>query len=103
MRFLLIFLLLSSLNLHAQSISGRVMDADGPLEFASVRLFDSKDSTVVAGIYTNQDGTFKLRAINNGNYFLKISFTNFSSFTLNPLLIEDGQSRDLGIVKLEIS
>ncbi|MDC3253049.1 TonB-dependent receptor, partial [Crocinitomicaceae bacterium] len=103
MRWLLLLFLLISLNSNGQKIFGKVVDEEGPIEYASVRLFDKLDSTVIMGIYTAQDGTFKLDDVTSGTYFLKISFTNFSSYTLNPVILENSKDLDLGIVKLKIS
>jgi len=60
-------------------ISGKVIDAvsENPLEYVSVKLFSTKDSSVVAGIFSDAEGKFLLEKIPNGTYFFKFSFAGY--------------------------
>jgi len=102
MRIILLVLFVSIFQLgNAQILTGKIVDEKGPLEFASVRLFSTKDSSVVQGIYTSEDGTFKLDGIDPGSYYLKISFSNFVTHVIDPLIIE--KSKDLSIGEIQMS
>ncbi|MFZ9612508.1 MAG: hypothetical protein ACO29Q_04435, partial [Crocinitomicaceae bacterium] len=55
-------------------VIGRVIDQQGgkPLEYVSVKLFKSSDSSIVNGAFTDIDGKFSIPC-ENGSYYLKIS------------------------------
>ncbi|MBL4861461.1 MAG: TonB-dependent receptor [Crocinitomicaceae bacterium] len=100
---LFFFLLIVSTHVFGQNIRGTIQDAEGaPLEFASVRLFSSKDSTVVQGIYSIEDGSFVLNKVKYGNYYLKISFSNFETHVVDPVVIDSKKNIDLGLVVLNL-
>jgi outer membrane receptor protein involved in Fe transport len=69
-------------------ISGRLLNKqnDLPIEYASVRLFRAKDSSIVGGVFTDVNGKFTFDAVAVGHYYLKCSFTGFL-----PRQIEDVQ------------
>ena len=70
--FLLLTFLVLSYNFFATEvemslepeIKGKVIDieTDGPLEYATVSLFNSQDSTLVTGVITDMNGDFSLKA-----------------------------------------
>ena len=54
----------SGVDSHAEpEIKGKVIDAetDGPLEYATVSLFNSQDSTLVTGVITDAKGAFEIK------------------------------------------
>lgn len=59
-------------------ISGKVINSvdDSPLEYATITLLTSTDSTGVTGIVTNTKGAYQLEAP-AGNYLLRITFLGF--------------------------
>lgn len=62
-----------------QIISGTVLESESrePLQYANVVLLNSVDSMQVAGGVTDIDGRFRLEDIEEGNYFIKVSFMGF--------------------------
>ena len=59
---------------NAQKINGLVQQANGqPVEFATVTLHKSQDSTLVKGALTGEDGRFEIAEVAAGQYFLKSS------------------------------
>ena len=63
----LLFLL--SLNLHAETIFGRVLDAENEVvAFATVMLFNTADSAMVKAGYTEDEGQFTLENFGAGIY-----------------------------------
>lgn len=83
--FILIFIL-SGLSCLAQqakiNITGTVVEetTNEPIEFATVRLLNVKDSSMVGGVTTSNTGSFILKNIKTGNYLLNVTFVGF-----NPL------------------
>ena len=65
-------------------IKGVVIDTEtgGPLEYATVSLFSSQDSTLVTGVITDTKGSFSLRT-NPGKYYVVIQFMGYESKTIN--------------------
>jgi hypothetical protein len=57
---------------NAQKINGLVQQSNGqPVEFATVTLHKSQDSTLVKGTLTGEDGRFEIAQVAAGQYFLK--------------------------------
>lgn len=89
--FLPIFLVISYLTIaqpdNQYRIKGTIQDATNstPLGFANVALLSAADSSIIAGMATNEQGGFFLTLKEPGNYILRISFlgysTQFQSFT----------------------
>ncbi|MFN5786626.1 MAG: carboxypeptidase-like regulatory domain-containing protein, partial [Flavobacteriia bacterium] len=55
-------------------VSGRVLDkiTDTPIEYVSIKLFSIKDSSIVAGIFTDSEGKFILENLPYGSYYAKV-------------------------------
>lgn len=83
---IIIFLLIlsfSSLQLSAQNIKGQVTDEQQrPLLCANVLLLTVKDSTLIKGTVTNEQGRFELSAP-EVPYIIKISFIGYKAYYLN--------------------
>ena len=68
---LLLGLLLNSIVIDAQSVSGSLVDEKGnPVSFANVVLLSSKDSSFVQGTISNEQGIFSIDQT-SGNNILK--------------------------------
>lgn len=65
-------------------IKGIVIDneTDGPLEYATISLFHSQDSTLVTGVITDMNGAFSLNA-KPGKYYIVVQFMGYESKTIN--------------------
>lgn len=95
------FLTLSPLLLLAQIVSGKVSDVEGqPVPFAHVALLRQADSTIVAGMATDDKGTFKIKVNDSGNVFLRVSCVGYQprnvaigtsplTVTLSPLALDE--------------
>jgi outer membrane receptor protein involved in Fe transport len=70
-------------------ISGKVVDqaTSNPLDYVSVKLFSSKDSSIVSGIYTDLEGKFLLEKIPQGIYFMKFTFIGYEQLSSESLTI----------------
>lgn len=79
------------------------MDAKSksPVEYASVALFKTTDSTLVAGQVTAANGEFEFAKIPQGSYFLKIIFLGYETKYLKDINIT--YSKQLNLNNIEIS
>lgn len=87
---LFILILLSCIKANSQCISGNITDENNnPLSFANIAVLSEKDSTLVGGIVSDEQGSFRLENIEKGN-ILKISYigykTMFTNYTGQPTL-----------------
>lgn len=79
---LMLFLILLTLPVYAQKgveVTGTVIE-DGtnePIEQATVRLLNVKDSAMVGGVATSRNGSFVLKNVKTGSYLLHITFVGF--------------------------
>ncbi|MBQ2852975.1 MAG: TonB-dependent receptor [Bacteroidales bacterium] len=71
-------------------IKGKVIDTEtgGPLEYATVSLFYSQDSTFVNGVITDMKGAFSLKA-KAGKYYIVVQFIGYETKTVNINLKDD--------------
>lgn len=102
MRFSLIFLFLLQI-LYAQSISGTVQDQSSKtaMEYCTVSLYQSNDSSLVTGTITDQMGNFMLSDLKLGSYYLVISFIGFETKKVNDIILSKEQAnKKIGIVYL---
>ena len=76
--------LLSLLNFEMKAqgkISGQIIDDKNKIvEFASVTLLKAKDSTLVKGALSDQNGSFEFEKIPLGNYLVNISQMGYKKF-----------------------
>lgn len=68
-------------QIHAQQISGKVIDSNGaPVELVNVLLYNAADSIFLTGTITNQDGGFILKNTEKKEFYLKLSCIGFQEF-----------------------
>lgn len=81
-------------------VSGTVVDTKGnPVPFANAALYNSTDSTLVAGAASDESGAFSI-SIGRGTYYLKLSFLSYKEKTISGISI-DRKNTDIGTVILE--
>ncbi len=86
-------------------VSGKILDKskDTPLEYVSFRLFSVKDSSIVAGIFTDVGGKFTLENLPLGNFYAKITFTGYAPLIMNDIKISSVMKVvNLGTIKMEL-
>jgi len=84
-------------------LAGKVVDSlsKQPIEYASIKLFNEKDSTIAGAIYTNGSGDFILDQIAVGRYFVKIFATNYQFREIRDISFSmDKTDRTLGVIRL---
>lgn len=84
------------------SIKGIVTDKqdDQPLEYASVAVFNAKDSSLLGGVVTSAKGAFALEKLKPGNYYLRVVFMGYGTRYVGDIALTDGQQLNLGRVLL---
>ncbi|MDB5150809.1 MAG: TonB-dependent receptor, partial [Mucilaginibacter sp.] len=87
MRYLKLILLILAFGITQSSfaqtgiIKGTITDAQNkqPIDYATVALLKSKDSTLIAGMVTNAKGSYSFTGIAPGSYRLKIAFLGYQT------------------------
>ncbi|MDQ3534970.1 MAG: TonB-dependent receptor [Bacteroidota bacterium] len=82
------------------SIDGRIIDAQSgaPLEYSTASLFNKKDSSLVNGNVTDEDGKFIIEAP-EGEFWLELKFISYVDRVLNNIIV-DNSNINLGDIKL---
>ena len=70
-------------------LTGKVVDCDFPLEYATATLFSTTDKALVAGVVTNSQGVFTIGNIKSGAYYLEVSFIGFEKKIIKDILVKN--------------
>jgi iron complex outermembrane receptor protein len=83
-------------------VKGIVLDSSTqtPLEFSSVAVYLSSDSSLVEGAISAPTGEFSISGISPGNYYLKISFIGYKTKTLSGFSLVRNEIKDFGFISL---
>ena len=82
-------------------ITGKVIGNDAqPLPFANVLLYSVADSSLVKAEYTEHDGSFELRNIAAGNYWINVSYVGLPEYNTQPFPLVTGQEVTIPEIKL---
>lgn len=91
-----------SIKVNAQRIQGKIVDAEkNPVEYASVRLMNTVDSTVISGAYTDVDGNFLIDNVAQAVYFIRISYANLETRDVKADLLNQSNLQ-LGTIELKL-
>lgn len=96
-----VLLLAATSNLFAQTmVTGTVADSlRHPVSGCNVLLLSSRDSSLIKGTVSSNDGTFQLDAIAKGSYLLAISFTGYIMQHI-PVTITGESKKETGTIVL---
>lgn len=86
---------------NTATISGRVLDNDKPLPFATIVLNQASTQTMLSGALTDENGYFNLAGIPKGNYEVLCSFIGYETTSLSILIGEKNNNYDLGKIQLK--
>lgn len=92
----------SNSDIRNGSISGRVVDAElnQPLPYVNIIIKDTSNKIITGGI-TNDDGTFTIEKIPEGDVIVSIQFIGFKTID-KPVKLGDGNYKvNVGDIKLE--
>ncbi|GAB4050500.1 TonB-dependent receptor [Spirosoma litoris] len=70
------------------------------VEFASIALYNKATGKAVDGTVADDKGKFALTKLVAGEYRALITFVGFKNKTIDNLVLANGQSLDLGVIKL---
>lgn len=101
--FIFIFLSFFSKAQDFGSIDGKVLDSISktPVEYTMIRVFGVKDSLVVTGIYTDENGAFVLDEVPFGSYYLVVSNPEYKEKIISSIQLSREKSlRKLGNIAL---
>jgi len=87
------------------AIKGIIIDqaSKNGLEYATVKLLNLPDSTLVTGTISNESGFFELNPENNGNYLIEIYFIGYDKHIQELSVTNENSKIDLGEIKIHPS
>ncbi len=101
------FFLLVSVTTLAQNsgLSGTVQDAMNgePMEFASVAIYHTSDSSLITGTVTDTLGRFQINQLLHGDYFIRTQFLGYEINQSANFTLDARQNLNLGVIPLEPS
>jgi len=104
-----IFLLTACILANAQdgkkfTLSGVLVDSisNQPIEYASVAIYQSSDTSLVTGVITNNKGEFVATGLKNGDYLVSFSFVGYKTKTI-PAVINNSAYRFSKPVQFAVS
>ena len=85
-------------------ITGYVVDSTltKAVEFANIALYTTSDK-LIDGTVADDKGKFTLNKLAPGTYKVLLSFIGFSPKTINNVVIDKGENKDLGVIRLSNS
>lgn len=90
-------------EIPSANIYGRIVDSSTgiPLEYVSVAVFRSSDSSLITGTLTDLEGKFKFGNMNSGDYYLRINCVGFEK-TETPIVTVSPKNTktDVGDIRL---
>ncbi len=104
--FLQLFLLVSfAIAAQNSRVNGSVSDAlnGEPLEFASIAIYNSLDSSLVTGVITDSSGHFQINKLNQGIYFIRTQFLGYEIDQSEDFTLNARQNLNAGNILLEPS
>ena len=98
----LIFALIVSCSFSQSSITGKLYENDTlAVPFAYVALFSNVDTTMLKVETTNEDGSFNLKNLKAGNYFIKVTFVGQADLIINNIILNKDEVNDLGNISFK--
>jgi len=86
-------------------VVGKIMDAvtKKPVPYASVALYKIKDSSIVSGSISNEEGKFFIQA-NVGEYYVEVNFMGFEKFYSDKIVLDSkNKMAKVGMIRLKHS
>ena len=105
-KILSLLLLVMPLAIAAQvsgTISGKIIDNDNkePLGFVTVALFPQGSTVPTGGCSSNDDGTFTISNVKEGNYTLQFSFVGYLTDSRKVSVTAANYKRNIGTISLK--
>ena len=89
-------------SLFAQKIIGKLVNNTNKqaVEYASVALYQTADSALIAGTVSDAEGNFELSNLKPGSYYMTAQFVGFKRMSRNDLKLVRNQDLNLGTLVL---
>ena len=99
--YLIFFAILFSQTIYSQSnISGNVTDAESnPVVYGNAILYNAIDSTIVKAEFTDDAGNFLISKVENGSYWVQISYVGFPTANSDVFTIA---GQDLKVTDIQL-
>lgn len=99
--FLLLFISFHS-NAQNASVSGMVKEkaTASPLPYVSVTVKAEKDSSLISGTITNEEGRFTINNIKQGRYYIEVSFIGYATYRQSLFVGSLNSFLDAGTIEL---
>ncbi|TMI69675.1 MAG: TonB-dependent receptor, partial [Bacteroidetes bacterium] len=99
-RLSLLFILLSAVTVHAQSIKGKLVDLvdNKPLAGATLQLKLVRDTTQSRSSVTDSKGQFEFNGLSRDSFLLQVSFIGYENYKQYVSLNDSIPNADLGNV-----
>ena len=87
------------------SLSGKIIEQSTkePMEFVNVALYYTTDSSLVTGVVTDKNGTYTFANVNEGKYYLQISFIGFETIFTPEFSVSTTSQIDKGTIEIKAS
>ena len=85
------------------TLTGKILDKETKklVEYATIKLFKSSDSTLIAGCITDAKGIFSLKGVPTNQYYIEYSSMGFYPSRSKPFAIESAKTNlNLGVFEL---
>ena len=86
-------------------VKGKIIDADSkaPMEYANIAIFSKRDSSLVSGGVTNAEGTFEIKELPFGAFYVVANFIGFEKTTVKDIrIIPNAPTVNLGTIELAV-
>ncbi|HZL10095.1 MAG TPA: outer membrane beta-barrel family protein [Prolixibacteraceae bacterium] len=87
-------------------IKGKIIDAETktPMEYANVSIYSKKDSKLISGSIANESGSFEIKDLPFGAYYIEANFIGFEKTKINDVKINPNSTTvDVGTIALSVS
>ncbi len=99
---LILFFSSFTLNVFSSTLKGVVQDQNNkPISYVTVMLLNSKDSTLVKGDVTDENGQFQFDQLSNGNYILSSSNVGFQKHYSKTITINENNKETVENIVLK--
>src|ERR1035437_10496728 len=87
-------------------VTGTIIDGstNQPVPYASIAVYRAKDSTLVTGVMSNDDGSFTIQGLPYGKFYVMVTSVGYKKQKVNDVLFTPNQKiAALGSVKVNLT
>jgi outer membrane receptor protein involved in Fe transport len=93
-------------SMRSGRVKGVIIDSNTqqPMEYANIAIYNQRDSSLVTGGITNQNGVFEITGLGFGLYYAEANFIGYEKVSLPEIrIIPSNQTVDIGNLNLKAS